>query len=221
MPTISLAGALLALGSPTDNVPWDWPQWQQMTGIEVALYLPRAVDNLPANWDAQIQSAVSAFALNFSNLSDADRVEYIKNQKDNDAEGRKAWISFVNNGWNKTWKIHDVVNRILLEYQVHPYAVMRRMGTKTVSQHCERSAYTHPSEASRYCRCPNSCGKLSTCRCSIWRRRIRLEQSISFHSCSQICGRRYSSNMAPLSKELGARNQPHPNAPQGRGGIVE
>lgn len=141
MPTLSIAGALLAMASPDDDIPWTFSTWQRITGSDIAPYSLAAVTTSTTTfgttlgWTLEKLKAVRAFAVKFWNTPDSERVEFMRQSNDNDVLGRKTWCEYVSEGWRKVWKINQRIDRILVEHGVHPYMVMRRLKINTVSSY--------------------------------------------------------------------------------------
>ena len=134
MPTVSVAGALLSLASPNDDIPWSWPTWRSHTGLPFAPFSQAALDDPPPGWTVTTVSAVRSFAGHFWALPDTtEQMMFLKRRTDNTSQGRNAWTGFIASGWNKKWRIHEQISKILVEYKVHPYIVMRRLGVNTVN----------------------------------------------------------------------------------------
>src|SRR5215472_22224 len=132
MPTIRIPGALLALSGPTDNGPWSWDTWRSITGLDSAPFSQDPTDHLPKHWTPSTAATVRSFANKFWSLSENDRISFMTRRNDNDATGREAWNNLISEGWNKDWKIHETIVKLLEEHQVHPYMVMRRLKVKKV-----------------------------------------------------------------------------------------
>jgi hypothetical protein len=121
------------MASAGDNSPWEWEAWRGHTMLEHAPFSKDALVDPPKGWTKELVSAVHAFASNYWALPDSQLIPYLRRIKDNDSIGRNTWIDFVNKGWNKTWRIHDLIDEQLIEHHIHPYAVMRRLKLNTVS----------------------------------------------------------------------------------------
>jgi hypothetical protein len=132
MPTIRIPGALLALSGPFHDAPWSWETWRSVTGLNSAPFAQNETEHLPPNWTPATTSAVRAFAERFWSLPENERIGFMTKRKDNDAVGRDAWCDLVIHGWNKGWKAHEIVTKLLVEHNVHPYMVMKRLNVKTV-----------------------------------------------------------------------------------------
>jgi hypothetical protein len=119
----------------SDNVvPWTWPAWSKLTGVEHAPYTDEAASHPPAGCTTQQCVAIRAFALNYWSKSEQARDIYIKktHANENDAEGRGAWTTWVQASWTKRWGVNSAINKRLTELDAHPYAIMRRLQLKTV-----------------------------------------------------------------------------------------
>jgi hypothetical protein len=147
MPTIRIPGPLLALSGPNSDDPWCWETWQSITGFDAAPFSNNAVDHLPADWTPDTASAVRSFARKFWTLPENERIEFMKKKTDNDAAGRETWCAFVVDGWNKTWKAHETIVKLLLEHKVDPYTVNNietvAMGYCKPYAYCNRIIASH------------------------------------------------------------------------------
>jgi hypothetical protein len=132
MPTICITGALLALSGPNSDNPWCWETWRSITGLDAAPFSNNAADHPPANWTSDTASAVRSFVRKFWTLPENECIEFMKKKTDNDAVGRETWCAFVVDGWNKTWKVHQMVVKLLVEHKIDPYMVMKRLNVNTV-----------------------------------------------------------------------------------------
>ncbi|KAG2098226.1 uncharacterized protein F5147DRAFT_656118 [Suillus discolor] len=151
MPTITTAGALLALGAPSPNEgdpedndlvptsgehveikvlhpPWCWPKWQECTGLTSVPFPAVAVTpETSSPWKtSEAAEAVSTFISNFWAFSEAEQVNYIRCLPDNDTKGHDLWLSFFNAQWSH-WKVISILDAILVERALDPYSIMRRM----------------------------------------------------------------------------------------------
>lgn len=116
--------------------PWGWSQWQRVTGIKAHPFETVPIHDSPFPWKKQKDvDAVNAFRSNFLALANTqDRIEYMRRaRKDDDSHGRELWIQFISGGW-KSWNINAIVDEVLTQHNYHPFSVMRRLGTDTVSQ---------------------------------------------------------------------------------------
>jgi hypothetical protein len=134
MPSQTIAGGLLAISSKDDQAPWNWTVWMKRTGVEVAPFSDSASTTLPNGWTPSTVNAVRTFAENFWCKSPADRIDYIRRQVDNNSEGRNAWITWVQNSWDKEWKINNLINLQLDEHRIHPYALMKHLNQTKVNE---------------------------------------------------------------------------------------
>lgn len=131
MPSISTAGALLTLSST--HMPWVFETWKNHTKVETSPFSASALTNPPDGWTVDLVKALQAFAANFWAKPNNDKIDYIQRRKDNDAAGRDAWNDWVSKGWGGKWKIRKIIDHILVDRKLHPYAVMHRLQTNEVS----------------------------------------------------------------------------------------
>ncbi|KAG1737029.1 P-loop containing nucleoside triphosphate hydrolase protein [Suillus lakei] len=144
-----MAGAFLALGAPSLNEedsedddllptpgeqkeikalhpPWCWPTWQERTKFTLAPFPVVTEESLSPWKTSEEMEAVSTFVSNFWALSEADQINYIRCQPDNDSKGRQLWLSFFKEQSGQ-WKVNSTVDAVLAERNLDPYSVMKRL----------------------------------------------------------------------------------------------
>lgn len=133
MPSFSIPSALLALAT-FSGAPWNWPSWQDITGIMGTPWESDPVTNT-MQWTKDTIDAVAAYKSNFTAIqSTVDQQAYGTRRKhDNDALGRTTWNSFVSTNWERRWKLNTIIDEVLRQVEVDPISVMSRMETRKVS----------------------------------------------------------------------------------------
>ncbi|KIN92957.1 hypothetical protein M404DRAFT_172154 [Pisolithus tinctorius Marx 270] len=128
MPALGVATALLLLGN-SEGLPWTMPAWQDITKVFGVPWHtePDAAPDSPAvhvpTWTTSIAQSVSVYARNlWKKTTLAAQAEYArKGYTDNDAEGRRAWNSWVVANWGPTWKLNRIIDEVLKEAKCGPY----------------------------------------------------------------------------------------------------
>ncbi|KAI6154544.1 P-loop containing nucleoside triphosphate hydrolase protein [Pisolithus tinctorius] len=134
MPALGVAAALLLLGN-SEGLPWTMPAWQDITKVFGVPWHtePDAAPDSPAvhvpTWTTSIAQSVSVYARNlWKKTTLAAQAEYArKGYTDNDAEGRRAWNSWVVANWGPTWKLNRIIDEVLKEAKCGPYDAMARL----------------------------------------------------------------------------------------------
>lgn len=125
MPSHSAASALVKLFE-FKGAPWDWPAWQERTGISHGLF-PSDDKHLPPGWTRKDATDIHSYFLAYNRLgSEAKKLQFSTKSKGNSAHpGRETWGNFVNKYWSR-WGVHDVIVSELKEYDVHPMMILIR-----------------------------------------------------------------------------------------------
>jgi len=125
MPSHTAASGLIKLYS-LDGAPWNWPAWQERTGIYHGLFPPDD-KHLPRGWSRQDSMDVFAYFTGFNNLQTEDqKIQFSKPKgAGSNYPGRTIWNSFVSRHWNK-WGIHNAVIEELRDWDIHPVSILLR-----------------------------------------------------------------------------------------------
>jgi TATA-binding protein-associated factor len=125
MPAHTAASALVKLYS-FNGSPWDWPKWQERTGIYHGLF-PDDDKHLPKGWTRRNANDVLSYFRAYQKQSTEDKkIAFAVNCKTASAfPGREFWNAFVSRQW-KLWDIHSVVVEELKEYHLHPLDILLR-----------------------------------------------------------------------------------------------
>lgn len=109
-----------------NGAPWEWPAWQERTGIHHGLF-PALDEHLPPGWTRQNAVDVHSYFTAYNQLtSETDRIRFAtRTQGGSSYPGRAFWSSFVNGNYSR-WGIHNLVVAELKEWDVHPMAIMIR-----------------------------------------------------------------------------------------------
>lgn len=123
MPSHTAASALIKIFS-FDGAPWQWPTWQERTGILHGLF-PDDDSKLPKGWTRRdavdVQSYFRAYQLQ---PSEDKKLAFAVNAKGASAyPGREFWNSFILRKWD-SWRIHTAVIEELKEWDIHPLDIL-------------------------------------------------------------------------------------------------
>ncbi|KAI6097725.1 P-loop containing nucleoside triphosphate hydrolase protein [Pisolithus croceorrhizus] len=133
MPSFTVAGALLQL-SEGGKDPWNWPQWQAITGLSSAPWVVETETTPhPLGWDAQTLDAVQAFVRAFdTRTKQEDRVRFMRKRDDTYSVGREAWRTFVTTHWLKEWRLERKVMDILQDNALAPIDQVKRFDAQAL-----------------------------------------------------------------------------------------
>ncbi|KAF9447919.1 hypothetical protein P691DRAFT_670489 [Macrolepiota fuliginosa MF-IS2] len=132
MPSYPAATALIHLFL-IDGAPWNWPIWQDLTGIHHGLF-PDDDKELPPGWTRQHANDAQTYIYECGQLATTDKREKFLAGSKGDAQhpGRVTWNNFVSRNW-KRWGIHNLVVEELKAWDVHPMAIIAREGDVNAS----------------------------------------------------------------------------------------
>lgn len=99
MPTLTIAEAILQL---TDmGVPWEFPVWQEGTGVYHGLN-PVDPAQLPKGWTPEDAADINSFLSRYSALSsDSGKAHFLSNTA-NVLPGKKKWQTWINAVWRSS-----------------------------------------------------------------------------------------------------------------------
>ncbi|KAJ3564157.1 hypothetical protein NP233_g8477 [Leucocoprinus birnbaumii] len=124
MPSHTAASGLIKLYE-VGGAPWNWPAWQERTGIYHGLF-PDSDELLPSGWSRQDAIDVKAYFNAYIQLKTEDqKIRFATRSKGSGSNfpGQKVWNSFVSKHWNK-WGLHNLIVEHLRECNVHPMALL-------------------------------------------------------------------------------------------------
>ncbi|TFK34928.1 hypothetical protein BDQ12DRAFT_726411 [Crucibulum laeve] len=125
MPSLAPASAMIMLYGKCDGALWNWPAWQELTGIRKGLF-PTNYADLPSGWTCQDATDVKSYFKQFLALPNNDENQsqnsFAKQVKGSVLPGRTKWQEFIAIGWKK-WKIHSLIIEGLRESGVHPFTI--------------------------------------------------------------------------------------------------
>jgi hypothetical protein len=131
MPSASIAGGLLALATGNMNWPWNFPSWQTITGIHAPPWTDS--NTTMTGWTTDIVNKVVTFSRNYWSKTDSEQYQYMQNKKDNDQKGREIWRKWVNDNWEKRWKLNRKIDEVLEKEGFGYYQLMKEAQRRTVS----------------------------------------------------------------------------------------
>ncbi|KAG6373967.1 P-loop containing nucleoside triphosphate hydrolase protein [Boletus reticuloceps] len=137
MPTLSISGALLLLGT-TEGLPWTVVTWQTLTGIPGVPWFTTAdaAENAPApnwnGWTTRKAKMVRAYAESLWNCRNLDaQVKMLKSRDgENQQAGRIAWREFIDSNWTRVWKMPKVIDQVFKDSGCTPYDAMAELDVK-------------------------------------------------------------------------------------------
>lgn len=123
MPSHTAASSLIKLFS-IDGAPWQWPAWQERTGIFHGLF-PNDDSHLPKGWTRQNSVDVQSYFRAYQILpSEEKKLAFSANTKKASAyPGREFWNSFIAKKWD-SWNIHTTIIQELKDFDIHPLNIL-------------------------------------------------------------------------------------------------
>jgi hypothetical protein len=123
MPSHTAASAMIKLFS-FDGAPWQWPAWQERTGIYHGLF-PDDDSHLPKGWTRKNAIDVQSYFRAYQLLpTEEKKLAFSGNIKTASAyPGREFWNGFISKRWD-SWNIHTAVIEELKELQIHPLDIL-------------------------------------------------------------------------------------------------
>lgn len=123
--TIHSALAQMYFAKEHARAPWDYPVWQELTGVRHGLF-PADDDKLPAGWTRQTATDIASYFDQFRAIELEEEKIKFSSMKDKSqmVPGRKAWKEWVTKLWKKA-KMHDKIIKVFAEQEMHPYQLMQ------------------------------------------------------------------------------------------------
>jgi len=123
MPSHTLASTLVKLHE-LGGAPWQWPTWQDITGIHHGLF-PEDDCDLPPGWTRKNAIDVKSYFVAYrQQKTEEQKIAFAVNVKHaSKYPGREYWNSWVNRHRN-SWGIHTFVVEALREHDVHPLTIL-------------------------------------------------------------------------------------------------
>ncbi|KAF8219035.1 hypothetical protein L208DRAFT_1344285, partial [Tricholoma matsutake] len=123
MPSHTPSSALIKLFS-FDGAPWQWPAWQERTGILHGLF-PDDDSKLPKGWTRKDAVDVQSYFRAYHLLPNKDKkLAFAINAKGASAyPGREFWNNFIVRKWD-SWGVHTVIIAELKEWDIHPLDIL-------------------------------------------------------------------------------------------------
>jgi hypothetical protein len=133
MPSGSIAGGLLGLATGNTNWPWNFSSWQTITGINAPPWTDSDPNTTTTGWTTDIINKVVTFARNYWSKAESEQYQYMQNKHDNDQKGRETWRKWVNDNWEKRWKLNRKIDEVLEKAGFGYYQLMKEAQRRTVS----------------------------------------------------------------------------------------
>ncbi|KAF9470773.1 hypothetical protein BDN70DRAFT_939435 [Pholiota conissans] len=118
MPSLTVAAALLQLTE--EGIPWDYPVWQEATGVYHGLF-PDDPSQLPKGWTVQDASDIKSFISRYNALSSEEKkASFLSDKRGTTLPGRKKWQNFANAIW-RSCKGQAKIIEVFNAHGCHPY----------------------------------------------------------------------------------------------------
>lgn len=126
MPSHTAPSALIKLYY-LGGAPWEWPTWQDITGIKHGLF-PKDDNLLPKPWTREDANDIFSYFEAFNALDTEDKKLKFAVAKGGAAvPGRQKWARFVSSHWEK-WGIHSTIVTCLQAHNIHPVPLLVQEG---------------------------------------------------------------------------------------------
>lgn len=128
MPSHTPASALIKLYF-LDQAPWQWPVWQDITGIRHGLF-PEDDSKLPVGWTRADANDVFSYFTQYNHIDTEDnKIKFACGGKGVDSiPGRKKWSDFVTKSWSR-WGINERIIAGLHKHNIHPITIMSQQNS--------------------------------------------------------------------------------------------
>ncbi|KAG6819600.1 hypothetical protein H0H93_010369 [Arthromyces matolae] len=120
-PAVSLGLLEFYHSSASPEAPWNYPAWQELTGVRHGLF-PKDDSLLPRGWSRQQADDIQSFFVSYSLQPATNRAKFFKTSQH---PGRRKFASWVTSRWT-AWGVHDIVVKALREADAHPSIVLLR-----------------------------------------------------------------------------------------------
>ncbi|KIK51761.1 hypothetical protein GYMLUDRAFT_251819 [Collybiopsis luxurians FD-317 M1] len=135
MPSHTAASALIKLfftdthPSAISGHPWDWPAWQEITGVKHGLF-PSDDKLLPKGLTREDASDIYSYFRAYNDLDTEDKkIKFAISSRGTSAiPGRKKWANWVGKNWD-SWKIHAKIVECLHTHGIHPVTILIKEGS--------------------------------------------------------------------------------------------
>jgi TATA-binding protein-associated factor len=122
MPSHTPASGLVKLFFHNE-IPWKYPQWQEITGIMYGLF-PVNDHHLPKGWTRQDANDVLSYFKQYQQIDSEDnKIKFATRNRDKTIPGRTKWSKFVSDNWER-WKVHDRIVDGLRQHNIHPITLL-------------------------------------------------------------------------------------------------
>ncbi|KAF9472810.1 hypothetical protein BDN70DRAFT_818120 [Pholiota conissans] len=117
MPSLTIPAALLQL--TVEGVPWDYPAWQEATGVYHGLFSDDP-GHLPKGWTKQDASDIRSFISRYCALdSEEKKATFLSEKRGTVLPGRKKWQNWVNSIWRSSG-LQDKIISVFNARNCHP-----------------------------------------------------------------------------------------------------
>jgi hypothetical protein len=125
MPSYRFPSALIALYySDTNQSPWNYPRWQEVTGIKHGLF-PEDDALLPHGWDRSAAKEILSFFEQFKQIKgEDDRKRFASKIGQPVHPGRDKWLKFCTWLWQKA-KLTTIIVDAMRTGGYHPIDILR------------------------------------------------------------------------------------------------
>ncbi|RDB15031.1 Protein CHROMATIN REMODELING 5 [Hypsizygus marmoreus] len=123
MPSHTIHSALIQIFFDSPGTPWNYPQWQDITGVRHGLF-PAEDSLLPTGWSRETATFISSYFDQYNQKDSEDaKIKFAAGRANaNLLPGRELWRKWVVDSW-KTWKVHARITEILSRENLHPLTV--------------------------------------------------------------------------------------------------
>ncbi|KAF8871323.1 P-loop containing nucleoside triphosphate hydrolase protein [Infundibulicybe gibba] len=131
MPSHTAASALITLYYPGGH-PWDWPVWQELTGVRHGLFPPVDSD-LPKNWTREDANDIESYFRQYRVLAkEEEKIKFATARRGGSSHpGRQKWTAFVGKSWAK-WGLHTKIVEGLRSHSIHPIQILLGEGSSNL-----------------------------------------------------------------------------------------
>ncbi|EAU80360.1 hypothetical protein CC1G_12776 [Coprinopsis cinerea okayama7 len=127
MPTHTPASALVICFTAAKGAPWNYPKWQELTGVYHGLF-PEDDKHLPIGWTRRDADNVRSYFTQFSSYQkDEQRLKFavVRTKAGQDPiPGRAFFRDWVTSLISAVWMLYTRISNILDEANIHPLQIM-------------------------------------------------------------------------------------------------
>ena len=124
MPSPSIDSVFIRLYH-LNGAPWNWPVWQDHTGISDGLF-PEDDNKLPPGWSRNDASDVESYFNAFLNVEGEEKKNrFVTGRGFPKHPGREIWRSWIRRQY-KAWGLHGLIVKELQDSGIHPQDISVR-----------------------------------------------------------------------------------------------